>query len=105
LDFGEGFAVFAVVAGTFLSLVAYFVLYAVALGATTYAVSEIHLGRTTTVRVAYRSMRGRYWRMADLIFTVFLRVILFFFLIMFVIGVATGLTIALPVSWARWPEL
>jgi Domain of unknown function (DUF4234) len=89
-NFSEGYVI-TVALGTILILVVYFVMYAVALGAATNAVSEIHLGRPTTARAAYRSMRGRYWRLADLIFTIMLRVILFFFLVMFAIGASAGL--------------
>jgi hypothetical protein len=61
------------VLGALIVLLAYFAIYAVALGATTFAVSEIHLGRATTARAAYRRMRGRYWRLVSLIGTVALR--------------------------------
>ncbi len=72
-------------AGTLVMVLAYFVLYALALGATTFAVSEIHLGRATTARAAYRTMRGRFWRLVDLIFTVMIRMFLVFMLIFLVV--------------------
>ncbi len=47
--------------------------YAFAFGATTFAVSEVHLGRAITIRAAYRSMRGRIGRLLNLGFSVLLR--------------------------------
>jgi membrane-anchored glycerophosphoryl diester phosphodiesterase (GDPDase) len=38
--------------------IAYWIVYMVALGATTFAVSEIYVGRTVTVAEMYRRMRG-----------------------------------------------
>ena len=76
------FAGFAI--GTIVMFLAYFVLYALALGATTFAVSDVHLGRATTARAAYRTMRGRFWRLVDLIFTVMIRMFLVFMLIVIV---------------------
>ncbi len=72
-------------------VVVYFSLYAVALGAATFAVSEIHLGRRVTARQAYSSLRGRLWRLADLIATIGIREVLFFFLLMVTFVVATGM--------------
>jgi MFS family permease len=43
-------------------------IYAVALGATTHALSEVHLGRTATVSSAYRSLQGKMGRLAGLVF-------------------------------------
>ncbi len=48
--------------------------YVVAYGATTFAVSEVHLGRTTTIRAAYQKMRGRIWSLIKLILSVLLRI-------------------------------
>ena len=42
-----------------ISLVVYWVVYMVALGATTFAVSEIYVGRTVTIPEVYGRMRGR----------------------------------------------
>lgn len=53
--------------------IVYMLVYAVALGATTFAVSEIHLGHTISVRSAYRKMKGQTWRLLDLMASVLLR--------------------------------
>ncbi len=71
--------------GTIILLLAYFVLYAIALGATTFAVSEIHLGHATTARAAYRRMKGRYWGLMKLIGAVILLTLLAFLLAMVVV--------------------
>ena len=60
--------------GLILMVVLYWLLYSVALGATTFAISEVHLGRTPSARESYRSMKGRIRRIVDLVFTVGLRV-------------------------------
>ncbi len=48
-------------------------LYALALGATTLAVSEVYLGRSVTIRDAYGNLRGRLWRLIRVAFSIFLR--------------------------------
>lgn len=47
------------VAGMLLAMVAYFIVYAVALGAMTLAVSELYQERTTSIGEVYRRMRPR----------------------------------------------
>ena len=54
-------------------LVVYFITYAVALGATTVAVSELYLGRAVTIRGAYTPLRGKIGRLALLLILVSLR--------------------------------
>jgi hypothetical protein len=46
-------------AGLMVALVVYWVVYMIALGATTFAVSEIYVGRTVTIPEVYGRMRGR----------------------------------------------
>jgi hypothetical protein len=38
-------------------------IYTIALGATTQALSEVHLGRAASIREAYRSLSGKIWRL------------------------------------------
>jgi hypothetical protein len=52
---------------------AYVTVYMVALGATTLAVSDIYLGRTTTIAAAYGRMRGRVGRLILLMVLLSLR--------------------------------
>jgi hypothetical protein len=54
-------------------LVPYFVLYVLALGASTYALSETYLGRTTTIRQSYRVVLRKFWKLLFVIISVFLR--------------------------------
>ncbi len=51
----------------------YFLVYSVALGATTFAVSEVDLGRTITIRGAYQRMRGRIAGLLKLVFSIIVR--------------------------------
>jgi hypothetical protein len=50
-------------------LIVSFLIYAIALGATTFALSEVYLGRTVTVGSAYQSLRGKVLRLIGLVFT------------------------------------
>lgn len=67
-----GFVFGAIVGASGIAII-YILVYAVALGATTFAVSEIHLGQPTSVRSAYRKMKGQAWRLLDLIISVLVR--------------------------------
>lgn len=74
-------------AGSIVVAITIFVVYAVALGATAFAVSEIHLGRTTTAHAAYQRVRERFWSLIGLIAAVSLRVLLVFLLLSIVVAV------------------
>jgi hypothetical protein len=67
--------------GTFLITFAYLLAYAVAFGALTFAVSEIHLGHAITARAAYRRLGSRLGSLIRLNIAVFLRVLLVFLLV------------------------
>ena len=54
-------------------LIPYYIVYAIALGATTYALSEVYLGRTTTIRESYRVVGRKIWRLMRVIFSILLR--------------------------------
>ena len=54
-------------------LVVYFITYAVALGATTVAVSQLYMGRPISIREAYVPLRGRVGRLALLLVLVSIR--------------------------------
>ena len=88
----------ASIAFLLLFLIVSFLIYAVALGATTYALSEVHLGRTATVSSAYQSLRGKVGRLVGLVFT-FLLIAFGVYLLMFalamVVVVAFGALIRL----------
>lgn len=59
--------VFMVIAGAVVAfivmVVGYWIAYMVTLGATTEAVSELYVGRTTTIAAAYQRIRGRIGRL------------------------------------------
>jgi hypothetical protein len=61
-------------AGVIVMVVAYWLLYSMALGATAYAISGVHLGKLPTVRESYRSMKGQVLRIIDLLLTVGIRI-------------------------------
>ncbi len=56
-------------------IVVYFITYAVALGATTVAVSQIYLGQPVSIRAAYVPLRGRVGRLALLLLLVSVRLV------------------------------
>ncbi len=62
-------------AGILIVAVAYAFAYTAALGATTFAISEIHLGRPAGIRSAYRRMRGRIGRLFNVMSSVGIRVL------------------------------
>jgi glycerophosphoryl diester phosphodiesterase family protein len=75
--------------GIFLALfgagIFFMFVYAVAIGAATYAVSESYLGRSATVRASYGRVRGKFWRIIGVVFNVLLR--LFGMMLLFGVGV------------------
>jgi hypothetical protein len=76
-------------------LIPYFIVYALALGATTYALSEVYLGRTTTIRESYRVVRHRLGRLLRVIFAIVLQfvgiIMAATFLLVLVLAVTTPL--------------
>jgi hypothetical protein len=76
------------VGGMVLVMVVYFVVYAVALGAITLAVSEIYQGRMTTIREVYGQMRPRLGRLVLLMVVMGLRAGLVFVGLAILAGVA-----------------
>ncbi|HKW26705.1 MAG TPA: glycerophosphoryl diester phosphodiesterase membrane domain-containing protein [Terriglobales bacterium] len=81
--------------GFVVAMVAYWIVYAIALGASTFAVSDVYLGRTATIAASYRRIRGRIWRLFWLMFLVSLRVFGVFMLLML------GLALFIPLLGGR----
>jgi len=79
-------------------LLAYYVVYALALGATTYALSEIHLGRTTTILASYRAVRRRLGRLINVTLTILIRT----FGVFLLAGACLGFSLALMGALARF---
>jgi len=73
--------------------------YAFAIGATTYAVSESYLGRKVTVREAYGKVRGSFWRIIGVVTVALLRaygmLIVAGIGIAFVVGISAGILAAI----------
>jgi glycerophosphoryl diester phosphodiesterase family protein len=79
-------------------LIVYFIAYAVALGATTVAVSELYLGRPITIRAAYAPLRGKVGRLALLLVLLGVRMIGVLFLGFLAVGIAVAVgTIGSPI--------
>ena len=69
--------------------------YSVALGATTSALSDVYMGRTTSISAAFRSLRGKILRLFDVVVSIVLRVMGIYFLFAFSIIVV----IAVPAAF------
>jgi hypothetical protein len=78
------------------SMAIYWVVYMIALGAATLAVSEIYMGRTVTIRQVFGRMRGRIGGLIVLLLIVGLR--LFGLLILGVIFISGSVRVASTVS-------
>jgi hypothetical protein len=87
---------------TFAILLAYYVVYALALGATTYALSEIHLGRATTILESYRGVRRRLGRLINVTLTILIRTFGVFALAVFMLVLVIALMGGLYRSLAWW---
>ena len=56
-------------------LVLFWAVYAMAIGAATYAVSETYLGQSPTVRGSYRKVRGKFWWIMRVVGAIWLRLV------------------------------
>jgi hypothetical protein len=87
-------AAFAAGAGIgFLAImIPYYVAYALAHGATTYALSEVYLGRGATIRESYRVVWRRFGRLLSVVFSVLIRTYgVFVLAVLVVVLMATSL--------------
>ena len=85
-------------AGLMAAMVIYWVVYMVALGATTFAVSEIYVGRSVTIAHVYSRMRGRIGALVVLLLLIALRVGGVGVLGVFAVGLGAGVgTVVSPV--------
>lgn len=62
------------------------IVYSIVAGAMTFAVSEAYLGRKSTIAAAYRSVRGKVWRLFGVALNVMLRLAGIAILVTFVVG-------------------
>ncbi len=83
--------IFWLFAGMMLALIIYWVVYMIALGATTFAVSEIYVGRGTTIASVYDRVRGRIGGLILLLLLVGLRIFGLGFGGLLAIGLISGL--------------
>jgi hypothetical protein len=79
-------------AGVMVAALAYGVVYTISLGATTYAVSEIYLGRTATIGEVYARVRPRIGRLILLMLAMMLRIGGLLLLGTILAGIGAGIT-------------
>ena len=75
--------------------------YAMALGAATFAVSETYLGQNATVRNSYGKVRGKMWRIVGVVVVVFLRSLGMLVLVAIGMGVVVGILAMVTAVVAR----
>jgi hypothetical protein len=75
-------------------LVVYSLVYAIIAAAMTHAVSEAYLGRNSTVGAAYKSVRGKVWRLFGVALNILIRLIGISILVTMVLGGIGVLVIA-----------
>ena len=92
LAVSTGLAILAMGGGILVIAIVYWVVYMIALGAATYAVSELYVGRDASVRQSYAGMRGRIGSLIVLMLVVGLRVGL--------VGLAGGIVLAISTGGA-----
>ncbi|HLY60346.1 MAG TPA: glycerophosphoryl diester phosphodiesterase membrane domain-containing protein [Terriglobia bacterium] len=85
-----GFAITMVVL-----MLAAIIIYSLVQGAVAYALSEVHLGRLTTVKAAFRNLKGKAWRLIDVVVSIGIRVMGIFILmwlgLVLIVAVPAGL--------------
>lgn len=79
------------IGGMMVALVIYFIVYMVALGATTFAVSEVYLGRTASIAQVYGRMKGRTGALLWLLCLVGLRLFGLWFVAIAMFGMASAI--------------
>ena len=79
--------------------------YALASGATSYAVSRVHLGYPATIRNSYQTIRPLVWRFIRIVLSIFLRVFGALILTEFLIGVMTGISATMVGSPGASPAI
>ena len=83
-------AVFGAIAGGMATWVLYFIVYSVALGAATFAISDVYLNRPTTIRGAFQKLRGRIGSLLGLLFVMGILFVLLFFAATFLAAMLAG---------------
>ena len=92
-------ALVGMVGGIFVIGIIYWVVYMIALGATTYAVSELYVGRPANVRQSYSGMRGRIGALIILMLLVGVRLV-----VLWIAG-GVGLTLGAVVAGLVHPVI
>lgn len=77
------------------------IVYSIVAGAMTFAVSEAYLGRKPTVATAYKSVRGKVWRLFGVALNIMLRLLGIAILVSLVLGVVGVLLIGATAVAAR----
>ncbi len=79
-------------------LIPYYIAYAMALGATTHALSEVYLGRMATIRDSFRVIRRRVGRILHVILSILLRAAGFMMLAGIIFFLIVGAMAVIPKS-------
>ena len=79
----------------------FWAMYSLAIGATTYAVSETYLGQTVTVRGAYSKVRGNFWRILGTVVVAWIRAVGMGILVGLGMAVVIGISLATMAAIGR----
>ncbi len=83
-------AFFGAFAGGMVSVILDFIVYSIALGAATFAISDVYLNRPTTIRGAFQKLRGRVGSLVGLLFVMGILFVLLFFAAAFLTALLAG---------------
>jgi len=79
-------------------MLAVIIIYSLVQGATAFALSEVHLGRVTTISAAFRNLRGKTWRLFDTVISIALRVMGIYILMILGLGLVVAIPTALSIG-------
>ena len=82
-------------AGMIVAMIIYWIVYMIALGATTFAVSEMYVGRPVTIALAYGRMRGRIGALMLLLLLIGVQIFGLTLAAVFVIALSTAVVAAI----------
>jgi hypothetical protein len=80
-------------------LLFYLIGYALSLGATIYAVSQVHLGNRTTIKESYRRIRPQMWSIINIVVSIFLRIVGASILAYILIALVAVAAVAAGAAW------
>ena len=82
-------------------LILFWAVYAMAIGAATYAVSETYLGQSPTVRGSYSKVRGKFWWIMRVVGAIWLRLVGVLLVVFIGVAIVVGIVAVSAAAIAR----